>query len=61
MVYTCTISDTKVTTSIMVAVSSSIRNPIDTFSGPLRSQVYRSVFKTYSPPAALPASSSEYT
>ena len=38
-VYTCTMSDTKVTTSIIIAVSGSIRKPIDIFSDPTASHV----------------------
>ena len=39
MVYTCTISETKVTTTIMVAVSESMRNPTSRFSPPTTAHV----------------------
>src|SRR6266403_2777252 len=42
IVYTCTASDTKLTTSIIVAVSASIRNPTFMRTVPTWVQVYRS-------------------
>ena len=39
IVYTCTINDTNETTSIIVAVSGSIRKPIASFKSPERSHV----------------------
>ena len=40
MVYTCTMSDTKVTTVIIIADRRSIRNPTSIFTPSLSSQVY---------------------
>jgi hypothetical protein len=46
-VYTCTISDTNVTTSIIVAVSGSIRNPIASLKSPETSHAYTSPLKAW--------------